>query len=67
MNITEYMIKKRMEYAKDLILYTNMSIGNIAHKCGYENHSKFSSTFYKRYGYFPLEFRHLQNKKDIDV
>ena len=40
-----------------LLLNTNMQIKYIAQEVGYDNHSKFSAAFKKRFGELPSESR----------
>lgn len=57
--ITDYMRNKRMELARTLLLETALSISEIAAKCGYENHSRFSAVFKKFYSHSPNDFRQM--------
>ncbi len=40
-----------------LLLNTNMQIKYIAQEVGYDNHSKFSAAFKKKFNKLPSEFR----------
>ena len=57
MTMTSYMSKERMEYAKELLSTTDLLIVEISEACGYENHSRFSLAFKKRYKLSPMEYR----------
>lgn len=64
MTIREYLIKKRMEYAKHLLHSTELSISEIAMETGYDNFSYFIKSFRKYYGVTPKQFRkNMENLK----
>lgn len=54
---TEYITQFRIKKAKDLLINTDFSIGQIANLCGYENVYYFSNVFKKEIGISPLKFR----------
>lgn len=47
----------RLEVAMHLLQTTGLPIGDIAQRCGYESHSRFSAAFKTRYGYSPSYLR----------
>lgn len=53
MTISEYLVKYRMEKAKELILHTDEKLAVIAEKVGYSDVSYFSNCFKKYYGISP--------------
>ena len=53
----EYLIKMRLDRAKQLLLHTTLTIGEISQLCGFSEVSYFSRTFKKRYNKTPLEYR----------
>lgn len=53
----EYLIKVRLNRAKQLLLHTTLTIGEISQLCGFNEVSYFSRTFKKRYKKTPLEYR----------
>lgn len=55
--IMEYVIRKRMEKAGELLKKTNMKIQDVAMSCGYSNQRYFASSFKKYYGCTPTEYR----------
>ena len=57
MNFSEYVIKKRIELAKELLKTTEKKVGDIAKLCGYENQRYFSETFKTNVGCKPSEYR----------
>ena len=54
-----YLRKKRMEKAAELLESTTMKIIEVANAVGYENQDKFAKVFAETYGVSPLEFRRL--------
>ena len=61
MNISDYIIKIRMEHAAGLLSATNFRTYEIAERVGYTNSQYFSVLFKKFYGMTPKEYRN-QNK-----
>lgn len=55
--LSEYVMKKRMEKAYDLLMTTDLSISAIASMVGFNNKSFFYKTFYKAYKKTPLVCR----------
>ncbi len=53
----EYIAKKRIQLARNLLTSTNMSVAEIAEKVGYPDKSYFSLTFKKNEGISPTEYR----------
>ncbi|MDL2314791.1 AraC family transcriptional regulator [Bacteroidales bacterium OttesenSCG-928-C19] len=53
--IFQYFQQERMELAKSLIENGNLSISEVGIKVGYNNLSKFSSTYRKQFGFLPKE------------
>ena len=52
----------RMELAKQLLLNTSLSAGEIALKCGYQNYEYFSRSFVKYACVSPLKYRQKYNE-----
>lgn len=52
-----YITELRLKKAKELLINTDLSIGQISSICGYENAYYFSNTFKKEIGISPLKFR----------
>lgn len=52
-----YIIQKRLETAKHLLLHTDLSINAISTSVGYENYSYFTRLFKKTMGITPIEYR----------
>ena len=59
MNISpnEYLIKLKLDKAKEFLATSDISISNIAFECGFENIPYFSHLFSKRFGIPPGQFR----------
>lgn len=53
----KWMLNKRMEMAKDLLLHHHQKPSEVYHKVGYENHSSFSHSFRQTFGMTPKEFQ----------
>ena len=58
----KYFIKLKMEYTKELITFSNLSIKEIATKFGYENPMYFSYVFKQATGLSPSEYRTKSNE-----
>jgi AraC-like DNA-binding protein len=53
----QYLINKRVDYAKHLLITSSMSIKQIAYQCGFENEYYFSRLFKKITNISPREYR----------
>lgn len=53
----QYILRKRMSLAQTLLITTNLSIGEVAHKAGYKNPSHFHLLFTKNVGISPRKYR----------
>lgn len=56
-NFSDYVIAKRMEKARDLLIHTKLKIYEIASQTGYQYLPYFSRQFRETYGITPLEYR----------
>ncbi|GLR73348.1 helix-turn-helix transcriptional regulator [Aliivibrio sifiae] len=54
----QYIIEKRIDYAKLLLIKSNLSIGDIAQQTGFANQSAFSHAFVKYKGRSPSKYRY---------
>lgn len=52
----EYLINKRLDYAKTLLYSGQIEVGQVAIKCGYFEPCHFSREFSKRFGMSPKEY-----------
>lgn len=57
MSISSYLLKKRMDAAKELLLNTSMPVNVISLHAGYNNYSYFTRMFRDYTGYSPNEYR----------
>lgn len=62
-SLINYLIKKRIEVAKDLLANTTYPIHLISDKVGYGNYSYFTKIFKKETNYTPIDYRKIVNKK----
>ncbi|WP_044482107.1 response regulator transcription factor [Paenibacillus antibioticophila] len=62
-SISRYIINKKMEVAKELLIHTDKSIGDVAMLVGYYNYSSFNRIFTKEIGTSPQEFKNSNIKK----
>lgn len=56
-NASELVREVRLETALGLLQSTSLSVGEVAQRCGYESHSRFSAAFRARYGFAPSYLR----------
>lgn len=56
-----YIIKLRMEYAKELFKSKPTSVSEVAYECGYKDVSHFSAAFKSFYGCSPQKFKIARN------
>ncbi len=56
-SFTEYLIRRRMETARELLGNPVCRIGDVAAQTGYSNQRYFASCFKKYYGYTPTQYR----------
>ncbi len=61
-NITNYIIKKRVAVAKQLLDKTNLSMTNISERVGISYSSYFTKIFKEHVGMTPHEYRHKHKK-----
>lgn len=65
MTFKDYVLIEKMKTAGTLLKNTNLSVGVIASKVGFDNFSHFSRTFKKVTDYTPQEYRqYCKNKKE---
>lgn len=57
MNLIEYVVNVRLEYAADLLMRTERSVIDIASAVGYDSVSFFIKAFHKKYGMTPTRFK----------
>lgn len=57
MSMREYLIKIRLKNAESLLIETNLSVNEIAYRCGFLDPLYFSASFKKAFGASPVYFR----------
>jgi|GEM_PF-5047240 len=62
-NFTDYLLKLRMEHARQLLLTTHQPTVAIAAAVGYENVSYFRLSFKSYFGMTPSQYRQFQNNR----
>lgn len=60
--IEKYMILQRIEYAKELLIYDEFSLSEIAWKLNYSSVAHLSNQFKQITGFSPTSFKKLQHK-----
>ncbi len=63
--IEQYIILKKAEKIKELILFSDLSLTDISHKLKYNNVSHMSSQFKKATGLTPSHFKKLKKLRDL--
>ena len=58
-SLVNYIIKKRVEIAKDLLKNTDLPVHLISDKVGYGNYSYFTKLFKKETNYTPVDYRKM--------
>lgn len=56
-SLSEYVIQKKMEYACEMLSYSNLYVEEIAYRIGYKNARSFSAQFKKYMCMLPQEYR----------
>ena len=57
MSPKQYILKKRMDKATELLIKNELSVKQIAHTCGFSDEKYFSTAFLRKYGCQPSRFR----------
>lgn len=67
MSPKQYVLKLRIDYAKELLIQTSNNIADISLACGFTDEFYFSALFKKKCGCSPSEYRklHMNMRKDI--
>lgn len=65
--IERYCVGQRIEYAKELISYNELSISEVAYKLGYSSPAQLSNQFKQVTGMTPKEFRANHHNKRISI
>jgi methylphosphotriester-DNA--protein-cysteine methyltransferase len=59
-SIEEYFNKKKIEYAKKLLSYYNLSLTEVSYQLGFDSTESFSEQFRSISGITPNQFKHLK-------
>ncbi len=62
LSVSAYLQELRMQKAADLLLKTRLPIQHIANRVGYQDPSRFTRYFHRRFGHAPRAFRHRFGK-----
>ncbi len=65
--IEHFAIQHRVEYAKELLSYSQQSVSEIAYTLGYSSPSHLTSQFKQQTGMSPKEFREMKNKNRLHL
>jgi AraC-like DNA-binding protein len=60
-----WVVKRRLNLAKELLANTDLSIADITFECGFQNQTHFSRIFKERVGISPLKYRMKQSKAEV--
>lgn len=63
----QYLINRRIDYAKSLLLETNLLVSDIAHHAGFANDVQFCNMFKRETGKTPRAYRKQAAQKDASV
>lgn len=64
MSPKQYILKLRMDYAKELLIHTANNIAYIATACGFKDEFYFSAVFKKKCGCAPTEYRRIHSENE---
>ena len=65
--INSFITSYKMEKAKEMIMFDDLSFGEIAHKLNYNNLSAFSAAFKKVTGFNPTHFKNLKERRRLAI
>nr|WP_154984376.1 response regulator [Paenibacillus xylanexedens] len=64
LNFSEYLMRKRVQRAKELLVQTNLPISEIAERVGYQTDKYFIKVFKSLENISPSKYRHSVNERD---
>ncbi len=67
MTIQQYIIQQKIEKVKDLLMYDELTLTEIAYKLHYSSVAHLSNQFKKVTGLTPTYFKELKEMRDIDL
>lgn len=67
--INDYVLRKRMQWARHRLVWTRLSVGQIARTCGFSDANYFTRTFARVHGMPPTQYRaaHIHNRVDAGI
>ncbi|MGV9004383.1 helix-turn-helix domain-containing protein [Flavobacterium sp.] len=65
--INNFITSYKMERAKEMIIFDDLSFSEVAHKLNYNNLSAFSAAFKKVTGFNPTHFKNLKVKRRLAI
>lgn len=66
-SLSEYIVQKRIESAKEMLSQSELKIGYIMNHLGYYNLSHFTRTFKKKTGYTPQQYRKKTSRHKLAI
>ncbi len=67
MNFSEYVIRRKLQKAKELLLKTNLPIAEIASRTGYQRVKYFNKLFKEYEGMSPGRYRSMRNEVEAQI
>jgi YesN/AraC family two-component response regulator len=64
-SIEKYLIKQKIERIKEMLVYENLNLDEIAHKMHYSNTASLSAQFKRETGLSPSHFKQLRQTRKI--
>jgi AraC-like DNA-binding protein len=65
--IEKYFINQKIEKVKELLMYEELTLSEIAYQLNYSSVGYLSNQFKKVTGFSPTYFKQLKNKKRIQI
>ena len=67
MTISQFIIQNKVEYAKELLMYAELTLTQISYKLHYSSVAHLSNQFKKITGYTPSFFKNHLNEKRVNL
>lgn len=67
LTIEKYFINQKIEKAKELLVYNELTLSEISYQLGYSSVQHLSNQFKKITGFTPTEFKNLTNRKRLPL
>lgn len=65
--IEKYFINQKIEKAKELLVYDELTLSEISYRLGYSSVQHLSNQFKKTTGFTPSEFKRLRNRNRLPI